>query len=365
MRIFIRLTLFFLFLSSTSFAQEIVLRLNPLKEHRFNTNYKIAEVLDFRGGSPEKMGEAYYSRSAKAPILFQKDLADLILARFQSEIEVADSVQREIQVRLEVLNVWERYNPTTKLYEGRLEVKFGFYLLGDIDPIFLVNYQNRIIYQRSLNGINQLQDLVVQYMDEAFSYFDNWIKTKGLEHRLLADEVELRMVDLLHEATEDTVFYNPARALNWQDFRATPDFLSRNNAVINTSFSIQGNAVLQAGTILQTLEFKVYMLQNQSWVKKPDEYALNHEQRHFDIVRIVVDRLKARLYTMELTPANFQAKLNEVFFDSYREMNKIQEAYDQQCGNGINRELQEKWNMWIQEALEGDWTNLVKAVTKE
>lgn len=361
MRIWIRMTLFFLFLSSVTIAQQAMLHLRPVLEPLYETNYRITEVLDVRGVSEKSIGEVYYTKIDKAPVVFEKELSDLILKRFQSEITFPDSVERDIQVRLDMLNVWERLNSKTGLYEGRMDIRLSFYLLTDLDPIYLIRYGNRITYQRSLNGINKLQDLVTEYMDESLSFFDSWIKTNGLEHRELAETVELRMKDPVRPSSMDTVFYNPEFPLYWENFSAKPNLLSRKNAVINTSFSIEGNAVLQQGNIIQTLEFKVYMLPNQSWVKEPDDYALNHERKHFDIVRIVVDRLKARLTTMDLTPDNFQAKLNEVFFDSYREMNKIQEAYDTQCANGINKDLQQKWNEWILEGLRGDWTNLVQA----
>lgn len=361
MRICFRLTLLFLFFSSSVSAQQAVLHLRPVLEPRYETSYRIVDVLDFRGISEKSIGDIYYTKRDKAPVVFEDDLSELILKRFQSDISSPDSIGRDIQVRLEMLNVWERPNAKTGLYDGRMEIRLSFYLLTDLDPIYLVKYQNRILYQRSLNGVNKMQDLMVEYIDESLEYFDNWIKTKGLDHRDLAQTIELRMIDPVRGPSEDTVFYDPEFPLYWENFAATPNFLSKKNAVINTSFSIHGNAVLQQGNIIQTLEFKVYMLPNQSWVKEPDDYALNHERKHFDIVRIVVDRLKAKLYTLDLTPANFQAKLNELYFDSYREMNRIQEAYDTQCANGMNENLQEKWNEWILQALEGDWTNLIQA----
>lgn len=362
MRICFRLTLLFLFFSSSVSAQQAILHLRPILNPRYETNYRIVDVLDVRGVSGKSMGEVYYSRTNKAPVVFEKEISELLLKRFQSEISFPDSIEKEIQVRLEMLNVWERPNSTTGLYDGRMEIRMRFYLMTDLDPIYLTRYSNIVTYQRSLNSINQLQDLVLKYVDESLAYFDTWIKTEGLDHRNLAETVELKIVDLVRDPTPDTVFYDPEFPLYWENFSGVPNLLSRKNAVINTSFSIQGNAVLQKGNILQTLEFKVYMLPEQSWVKEPDDYALNHERKHFDIVRIVVDRLKARINTMELTPDNFQAKLNEVFFDSYREMNKIQEAYDSQCANGMNKDMQEKWNDWIRESLAGDWTNLIQAI---
>jgi hypothetical protein len=364
MRICFRLTLFFLFFSGGLSAQQVVLHLRPVLKPRYETNYRIVDVLDFRGISEKSIGDIYYTKRDKAPVVFEKELSELILKRFQSDISFPDSIARDIQVRLEMLNVWERPNAKTGLYDGRMEIRLSFYLLTDLDPIYLVKYQNRILYQRSLNGVDKMQDLMIEYIDESLEYFDNWIKNNGLDHRDLAETVELRMKDPVRPSTMDTVFYDPEFPLYWENFSAKPNLLSRKNAVINTSFSIEGNAVLQQGNIIQTLEFKVYMLPNQSWVKEPDDYALNHERRHFDIVRIVVDRLKARLHTMELTPDNFQAKLNEVFFDSFREMNKMQEAYDGQSANGMNKEMQVLWDRWIQEGLSGDWTYLIEAIEK-
>jgi hypothetical protein len=51
----------------------------------------------------------------------------------------------------------------------------------------------------------------------------------------------------------------------------------------------------------------------------------------------------------------YQARINEAYLDSYREMNRLQEFYDKQTQNGINTTEQEKWNQRIDEALAGDW----------
>ena len=59
-----------------------------------------------------------------------------------------------------------------------------------------------------------------------------------------------------------------------------------------------------------------------------------------------------------MEPTLFEATLNDIYLDAYREMNKLQELYDGQTRNGLNKEAQARWNKLIKDGLEGNWEEL-------
>ncbi len=95
------------------------------------------------------------------------------------------------------------------------------------------------------------------------------------------------------------------------------------------------------------------MLKSSSWVREGARkaYGLNHEQRHFDIVKIVVERFKRKLLSMELAPDDYEGVLGYQYLEVYREMNRMQDEYDSETRHGINKTVQEKWNQRIDEEL--------------
>jgi hypothetical protein len=65
-----------------------------------------------------------------------------------------------------------------------------------------------------------------------------------------------------------------------------------------------------------------------------------------------------RLKNAEFEPKLYEAKLKDIYLDAYREMNHLQEFYDSQTRNGINKAMQAKWNQMITVALSGNWEEL-------
>ncbi|MDB5009909.1 MAG: hypothetical protein JWQ06_698, partial [Mucilaginibacter sp.] len=80
-------------------------------------------------------------------------------------------------------------------------------------------------------------------------------------------------------------------------------------------------------------------------------YALNHEQRHFDIVKIITEQFKQKVLAEKLTPDTFEAFINMQYLDSYRDMDAMQKAYDKETSHGINRFVQTEWNDRIDKEL--------------
>jgi hypothetical protein len=94
---------------------------------------------------------------------------------------------------------------------------------------------------------------------------------------------------------------------------------------------------------------KTFMLKSSSWVKPPalNAYSLNHEQRHFDIARIITERFKSKLHPDSLSIEDYNSNIQYQFLESYREMSRLQELYDSETNHGLNVAAQERWNARI------------------
>ncbi len=345
----------FLFTGKT-FAQKVVLNLFPEGKYPLQTEYKILEVLDHRI-QKSKIGEVFDPGGNKIPVTFTGKLDQSATRFFSQGINPTDSAQN-IQVRIYELELKEIYNQEQKLYEGDIQLGIGFFVMGSNGPKHLLDYLGSTQYRRSGFTMDRVEDVINKLFQYSLDYFHNWYVSQNLSNRALAKSIRLEIIDQNQNSTEDKVIYDSDRRLVWEDFRDIPSPLSRNNATIFTSFSLQGISQMDSGSVVQTLEISVYMVPSQSWVKVPSEYGLNHEQRHFDLVRIVADRLIYQLKRMDLDLDFYQAKINEAYLDSYREMNRLQEFYDKQTQNGLNSDEQQKWNKWIEEALAGKWEKI-------
>lgn len=330
------------------------MNLTPAENPTLVTDYRYTEVLDHRIRK-SAIGEVFERAGRKIPVTIKGDLEQAATEFFSESIHPIDSAEKEIQVRVLELELTEKLNPETGLYEGDVQLGLGFYVIGRFDPVHLLDYAGSVQYQRSGFRMDRVEAVFNKLFSNSLVYFDSWIKSQALNTRALAKTFRLDIIEQERVSTGEKVFYDPDRPLVWGDFKARPSPGSRNNATIFTSFSLEGVSLMDSGSVVQTLELNVYMLPMQSWVKTPSDYGLNHEQRHFDIVRIVADRLIHRLENTDLSLDFYQSQINEAYLDAYREMNRLQELYEKGVNHGLDPEGQERWNGWIDEALAGDW----------
>ncbi|PSL49274.1 hypothetical protein CLV51_101604 [Chitinophaga niastensis] len=143
----------------------------------------------------------------------------------------------------------------------------------------------------------------------------------------------------------DTIFYSAQRRLQWDDFLAKPSPSGPSAAVAYTSFSYDGNSSLAHDTLKITLRLQVFFIKSASWVR-PDaknNYALAHEQLHFDITRLVVERFKQKLRQTALNRDDYDSIIQYQYLQSFREMNRLQYKFDQETNHGLNPAAQTRW----------------------
>ena len=350
--LFINCFCIFLF-TGNAFAQKVVINLDSKGITPKETEYLVFEVLDHRVKRAD-IDEIFNRTAQKSPVSINGNL-EQVATRFYREITNPKDSAQLIQIRIFELELKESFDREQRLYQGDVQLVLGFYVKGSGESEHLLDYLGTTQYRRSDFRMDRVEDVIIKLFQNSLDYFDTWYNSQNLQNRALAKSIRLDIIEPNQNSTDDKVYYDPERPLTWEDFKARPSSLSKNNATIFPSFSVQGISLMDAGSVVQTLEISVYMLPYQSWVKDQSPYGLNHEQRHFDVVRIVADRLIHKLKNQDLDLDFYQARINEAYLDAYREMNRLQEFYDKQTQNGINTTEQEKWNQRIDEALARDW----------
>ena len=241
---------------------------------------------------------------------------------------------------------------------GRFTFAASFDLLGKDDAgnetsTRLTDYQGSATYTRPLGQTSVIEPTIRQALVASLRSLNDYMNREAGQNEKLATGLNVNFIDDSRITNDDTVHYNPARKLTWADFRAEPRRGSHYAAEVFTSFAYEGRSTVRNGIITLNLTVKGYMLKNSSWGRDDarTEYTLNHEQRHFDIVKIIAERFKRKLQPDSLTLEDYNSIIQYQFIESFREMNRMQEQYDGETQHGINSAVQERWNQKIDAEL--------------
>jgi hypothetical protein len=256
-----------------------------------------------------------------------------------------DKAGRPIVVRIKDCKIIERLiNFRTGLVEGDIHLDFTFALEREDELVDLLDFQGGLSYKRGVRQFHLIEPFLRRSVNLAMKYFDDWIVKDVSNNNILAQSVRINMRDYKGKNDGDTVFYATERPLTWADFKGRPRF-NGFAASIFASIGYEANSRMENGEVVVDLVFKTYMLKSSSWVRTGnDSYGLNHEQRHFDIAKITIERLKSTLAKLELDPHNYDRKISFHYLEAYREMNRMQEKYDAKTAHGLNAPAQDRWN---------------------
>jgi len=345
-------------------AQEKLFELNSSDKIVLDAaSFELSEVLNTQKDL-NLIGQVYNTGNQLYKAKIKNGLAGGIKTFYRNSIKKTDS-DRAILLRVLEFKILEKQQ-SSKVASGELKIKFGYFLKTSFEPIHLVDYEAGITYQRSIHRTDLINQILNRGIANSIVFLNDWINDHASHNRKLAQTVRLEMIEKKNKSDQDTVFYNENRTLSWDDFRERPYKTSGYNASIFTSLAMEGSPFMEEGVLVLPIEVKVYMLPESSWVKGQgkNSYSLNHEQKHFDVTRVVGNRLVNRLRALLVTLENYEAEVNDAFFDSYREMNRLQEIYDARTRHGLDKDAQSQWNEIIDQALKGNMDEIEKELKK-
>lgn len=249
-----------------------------------------------------------------------------------------------------IIRVWE-----AKIFEsvdgnrvsGKIFIKLSFHLNKSGKAVDLVEYDGEAHYARSLNNKGVPAAALIQALTGGMKFFISWMNRESVRNPILARGVQFHFKEhLVHD--EDTVYYTPIRPLTWADFKDTP----RNNqfgAEVFAGFGFDQYSKMQNGIVNVFITTKVFVPKSGSWVRADNRngYALNHEQRHFDLAKIVAERFKQGVLQANLNLDNYEGFLGPHYFETLRQMNRLQDQYDTETRHGLDRGMQEFWDKKI------------------
>lgn len=151
----------------------------------------------------------------------------------------------------------------------------------------------------------------------------------------------------------DTIYYDAGKKLVWKDFKGVPDNKSFAIAITSSGFGYFMSMRSTGGRTQLNVSVYCFFSKKNSWVKPgmQSDYALLHEQHHFDITYINACHFVERLRNTVFTLGTYEAQLEALYTEAYGQMNKMQNDYDGQTRNGILKDIQAEWNQKVDAQL--------------
>ncbi|MBV8389277.1 MAG: hypothetical protein JO080_05710 [Mucilaginibacter sp.] len=238
------------------------------------------------------------------------------------------------------------------LVSGRLGIIFSFSLQSGYNTIHLVDYTGGIRYTRPESKPIDAEEILRHGIEGTLSFFNTWINSNAETNALLAKAVKLRFTDYTETPEGDTIYYSAKRPLTWADFKDRPRDNHFEAEIFSTIGYTEQNEVIN-GVIYVNIAIKVSVAKSDCWVKGggQDSYILNHEQRHFDIEKIVSEHYKKRLQEMKLPTDNFYGPINIEYLEALREATSMQKQYDAETRHGQDHTAQARWDEKIDKEL--------------
>ena len=272
---------------------------------------------------------------------------------------IAQSLRRNTKLRPIVLRITAGKLTETPgsrgSISGKLELGLAFDVRREDENLSLISYAGNARYQRPPGQTDVIEKTIRQSLNEGLKYLNNFMNNRAESYPALAGGLMISVTDVKTRtpASSDTVFYDPDRALTWDDFLAPPPPANRYAAQIMPGVAYEGHSVVEKGKIKVMLKLKVFMIKSQSWVKEVghNDYALNHEQRHFDIARLAMERFKQALNPDSLSLNDYNSNIQYRYIEMYRGLGERQQRYDAETSHGINQAAQERWNSHIADEL--------------
>lgn len=151
----------------------------------------------------------------------------------------------------------------------------------------------------------------------------------------------------------ETIEWNESQKLLWNDFKGKAKTNTDAAAVTASGITFSYSVKKTDGQITSfKTQAYAHFYPKSSWyiASRCNDHILKHEQLHFDITELHVRIFRYRISLLEVSN-NVKSQLNALHKEINKELADMQEAYDTQSQNSINKEAQAKWNTYVAENL--------------
>ena len=324
----------------------------------FSSVFRIDNVSDKRSnkdniGTPS-IGSVFVSPTEKETISLKGGVVAAVKKLLSQSIPLNNS-SISISYNILELKISESKLPNGNI-SGQMFLRVAFERLGKKDTVLLTETITSTSFLRSDAQMpaGRYEIILTSLFSKSLEYIDKWLVLNGGKSEAFVKGVKMIFIPEPNDNVGDTVYYNSGK-ITWNDFKGKPTN-SRYGAAIFSNFAYDAIFQIKDGYIVATIQTKTYMVRGMSWVMPAaqEAYGLAHEQLHFDITRLVVERFKKKIATMK---ADLVIDLNSMiqyeYLESYREMNKLQNDYDGESNHSLNRQKQAEWADKVKKWLEG------------
>jgi hypothetical protein len=147
--------------------------------------------------------------------------------------------------------------------------------------------------------------------------------------------------------SQEVIVWDSAAKLTWGDFQgkidpSSPYSASTVSGIVYT-FHLSGDGYSDSITAV--------FYRSESWVRLPKDYALIHEQGHFDITEIFARKLRKRLQAFIPKRGSLGQQLKRLYGEVEAERVTMESLYDTETKHSVNHERQAEWNERIRKEL--------------
>jgi hypothetical protein len=293
-------------------------------------------------------------RSQKSSIL-GKDLQGggaVSLYRYLTRNLPRNKTKRPVIIKIKELSLTEAQ--INGSMDGHVQLQLSFGLEKDYGFEHLVDYRGGLKYKRNQADKTSIERYIRPLITASLTYFNDWVRDNEPVNRKLATAVKFNFTDYTEQPEGDTIYYARNRPLTFKDFQSRNRPRANYGAFVIPGMGYAQEAKIVKGVIMVNISMKAFLPKSAAWVNEgnKDDYTLNHEQRHFDIAKIIAEQFKQKVQDAKLTPDTFEGFMTMQYLDSLRDLHTMQTAYDQETGHGMNRPVQERWNAKIDQLLQ-------------
>lgn len=263
-----------------------------------------------------------------------------------------DNSRWPVIVQIKDMKILENASPAGRI-DGQISLTLDFGLEKAYGFQHLLKYPGKLRYARGADNSASIERNLRGVLKGGLQYLNDWINENAQTSIKLAKGVKISFSDYAEKTEGDTIYYSPKRPLSWADFQSKLRPTGSYQAAVMPSIGYTQEAKVVNGIVDVEIAMKAYVPKSACWASPTgrDDYALNHEQRHFDIVKIIAEQFKQKMLAKQLTPDTYEAAINMQYLDSFRDMDVMQKAYDAETAHGQNRLAQDQWNTRIDKEL--------------
>lgn len=314
-------------------------------------NYKANDLFfikSFEGPNHGYLGHIFTDGRIKKELRFSQNLETTLTKHFQRYTPQKGQVS--LHIAIDQLNFEETIGNDQRI-TGKSGLQWQVFAITESGNTYLLKCRSSSKYSRSYmrDPSAFYAKLLGQNIQSAYNYIDEYLQKNNQIMEAFNTGTEIVMLPFNQKNSADTIHYH-SRRVNWSDFTGPVRTQSNYGAAIFAGIAINTHYTVKNGKIKVFVQPQVFMVKSQSWVKEKAKtsYGLAHEQLHFDIAKVVMNRLLSKIKNMQAsTVDDISSMIQYEYLESFRELNRLQEAYDSESNHSINEAGQRKWTLQV------------------